>query len=251
MITDPLFYLAAIPAVVIVGLAKGGFVGLGILGLPLMALTVSPVQAAAIMLPILIVQDAVGLYAFRKHLNKRLLAITLTGALVGVILATFTAAAVSEAAVRLAVGLIAVVFALNWWLNLAKQAAGERPGGVAWGLLWGGISGFTSFISHAGGPPFQVYVLPLQLPRDVLVGTTVWFFAAVNIMKVAPYVWLGQFTNENLMTSLALMPVAIASTMAGVWLVRRVDSAAFYRLVYGLLVLVGFKLAYDGLVALI
>jgi len=251
MITDPLFYLAAIPAVVIVGLAKGGFVGLGILGLPLMALTVSPVQAAAIMLPILIVQDAVGLYAFRKHLNKRLLAITLTGALVGVILATFTAAAVSEAAVRLAVGLIAVVFALNWWLNLAKQAAGERPGGVAWGLLWGGISGFTSFISHAGGPPFQVYVLPLQLPRDVLVGTTVWFFAAVNIMKVAPYVWLGQFTNENLMTSLALMPVAIVSTMAGVWLVRRVDSAAFYRLVYGLLVLVGFKLAYDGLVALI
>lgn len=251
MITDPLFYLAAIPAVVIVGLAKGGFVGLGILGLPLMALTVSPVQAAAIMLPILIVQDAVGLYAFRKHLNKRLLAITLTGALVGVILATFTAAAVSEAAVRLAVGLIAVVFALNWWLNLAKQAAGERPGGVAWGLLWGGISGFTSFVSHAGGPPFQVYVLPLQLPRDVLVGTTVWFFAAVNIMKVAPYVWLGQFTNENLMTSLALMPVAIVSTMAGVWLVRRVDSAAFYRLVYGLLVLVGFKLAYDGLVALI
>ncbi|APF38287.1 sulfite exporter TauE/SafE family protein [Chelatococcus daeguensis] len=251
MINDPLFYFAAIPAVVIIGLAKGGFVGLAILGIPLMALFVPPVQAAAIMLPILIVQDAVGIYAFRRHVNKRLLAITLTGALAGIVLATFTAAAVSEAAVRLAVGLIALVFALNWWLNLAKQAAGERPGGIAWGLLWGSVSGFTSFISHAGGPPFQVYVLPLRLSRDVLVGTTTWFFATVNLMKVAPYVWLGQFTHENLTTSLVLMPVAVGSTMAGVWLVRRVDPTAFYRLIYALLVLVGLKLTYDGLIALI
>ena len=120
--------------------------------------------------------------------------------------------------------------------------APNRPAG--W--FWGSIAGFTSMIAHAGGPPFQIYVMPQQLPRDIFVGTGVMFFAAVNLIKVAPYLALGQLSRENLMTSLVLFPLAIASTWAGVWLVRRVSGDRFYDIIYVLLLLLGGKLMWDG-----
>ncbi|MDJ1158274.1 sulfite exporter TauE/SafE family protein [Chelatococcus sp. SYSU_G07232] len=251
MIADPFFYLAAVPAVVIVGLAKGGFVGLGILGIPLIALVVPPMQAAAIMLPILMVQDVVSIWAYRRHVDRRTLAVMLPGALAGIVLGAATAAIVSDAHVRLIVGIVALAFAANWWFGLSRQVAAHRPGGVASGLFWGGVSSFTSFVSHAGGPPFQVHVLPLNLTRDTLVGTTAWFFAIVNLVKVAPYFWLGQFTCGNLLTAAVLFPAAVASTLAGVWVVRRIDGRRFYRIIYGLLALVGIKLVADGIGALL
>ncbi len=101
-------------------------------------------------------------------------------------------------------------------------------------------------IAHAGGPPFQIYVIPQRLPRDIFVGTGVMFFAAVNLIKVPPYLALGQFSRENLLTSAVLFPLAVASTLAGVWLVRRVAAERFYDIVYGLLLLLGVKLVIDG-----
>jgi uncharacterized membrane protein YfcA len=251
MVSDPVFYLAAVPAVIIGGLSKGGFVGLGGIAQPLMALTVPSFQAAAILLPILVMQDWVGVVAYRRFYDGRTLAIMLPGAVLGTVLGTLAATVVSDAYVRLAVGLISIVFSANWWLGLSKEAAKAKPGGVLSGLFWGAVAGLTSFVSHAGGPPFQVYVLPLKLPRDILVGTTTWFFASMNLIKVIPYFWLGQFTRENLLTSAALLPLAIVATMAGVWLVRRIRTEGFYKVIYALLFLVGVKLLYDGIVGLL
>ena len=101
-------------------------------------------------------------------------------------------------------------------------------------------------IAHAGGPPFQIYLIPQRLPRDLFVGTGVVFFALVNLIKVPPYIALGQLTRDNLMTSAVLFPLAIASTWAGVWLVRRVSGERFYDIVYVLLLLLGGKLVWDG-----
>src|SRR5207237_3681171 len=115
------------------------------------------------------------------------------------------------------------------------------------GFLMGLASGVTSQITHAGQPPFQIYVLPKRLPRDVLVGTTAIFFAAVNWIKVPAYLALGQFSHAHLVASLALMPLALLSTLAGVWLVRRVDADRFYSLIYWLMLLIGLKLVWDGL----
>jgi uncharacterized membrane protein YfcA len=251
MITDPLFYLAAIPAVILVGLSKGGFIGLSVLGMPLFALFVSPIQAAAIMLPILIAQDLVSIWAYRRDYNARTLAVMLPGALAGTLLGMLTAALVPVAAIRLLVGLIAVVFALYWWLGLARYPGQARHGNILSGLFWGLVSGFTSFVSHAGGPPYQVYVLPQNLPRDLFVGTTTWFFTVVNLSKVMPYLWLGQFSPQNLATSLVLVPIAVAATLAGIRLVRRVHGAAFYRVIYALLAAVGLKLVWDGVSGLL
>ncbi|MBF9234791.1 sulfite exporter TauE/SafE family protein [Microvirga alba] len=252
MITDPLFYAAAIPAVVLLGLAKGGFSGLGLLSLPLMALVLSPVQAAAITLPILIVQDAVTVWAYRRTWDRRNVLILLPSAVLGIVTGYLVAAQVSDATVTLAVGLIAVAFAVRRMV-LERRATPPQAAraDLPRGLFWGWVAGFTSMIAHAGGPPFQIYVMPQKLPRDVFVGTGAVFFAVNNWIKVPPYIALGQFSAGNLATAAALFPIAIASTWAGVHLVRRVSGEKFYTLVYILLVVVGAKLVIDGAMTLL
>lgn len=248
MPTDPLFYLFAIPAVIIVGLAKGGFSGIGMLGMPIFALGIAPLRAAAIMLPILIVQDAVGVWAFRRSWDGRVLGVMLPGAIVGIGLGYWFAAAVSVKAILAALGLISILFALRQlWVSRGGRIAPPSASPLWIGSLFGAASGFTSQIAHAGAPPYQMWVMPRRLPRDILVGTTAIFFAAMNWMKVPAYMALGQFTRPNLIAAAVLLPVAIASTFAGVWLVRRVAPERFTTIIYGLLLLTGAKLLWDAL----
>ena len=254
MLTDPLFYAVAVPAVILLGLAKGGFAGIGVVAVPLMALVISPVLAAAITLPILLAQDVVSVWSFRRTWDKGLLVLMLPAAAVGIFLGWLLAARVSVAAVELSIGVISVAFSLQrLWAERAVKAAeaveagpGRPLMGLGLGALCGAIAGFTSQVAHAGGPPFQIYVLPRRLPRDVFIGTSAIFFATVNWMKVPAYVALGQFTPQVLTTAAVLLPLALASTWAGVWLVRRVPAEGFYKVIYLLLIAVGAKLAWDG-----
>jgi len=212
------------------------------------------VLAASITLPILLVQDVVGVWAFRKAWDGAILRLMLPAAAVGIFGGWALAALVPSAAVELAVGLISVLFALQrLWVEraMATAAVVEAGPGRAWlGALCGLVSGFTSQIAHAGAPPFQIYVLPRRLPRDVFIGTSALLFAAVNWMKVPAYVALGQFNRTTLTTAAVLLPLAIASTWAGVWLVRKVPAQGFYKLIYALLVAVGGKLVWDGAMGL-
>ncbi|KQS03260.1 hypothetical protein ASG11_02455 [Sphingomonas sp. Leaf357] len=247
MTESALFFALAVPAVILLGLAKGGFAGMGALSLPMMALAISPVRAAAILLPILIVQDVVGVWAFRKNWDGYVLGWTLPGAAIGIALGYVFAARVSADAVLGLVGAISLVFgAYRLWRERGHQlaAAANSPGWV--GTVCGVASGFTSQIAHAGQPPFQVWVLPRRLSRDVLVGTTAIFFAIVNWAKVPAYWALGQFSHDNLVTAGLLMPVAILSTLGGVWVVRRIAPERFYTAIYVLMMLVGVKLIWDA-----
>lgn len=251
MITEPLFWLAAVPAVILVGLAKGGFAGLVMPGMALLALVVSPLRAAAIMLPVLLVQDMISLWAYRSHADRRALAILLPGAAIGIALAAWGARSVPDDAVRLLVGIVALAFVANQVWSLARKAAeGAQPGKVPAGLFWGALSGFASFVSHSGGPPFQVWVLPQRMDKERLAATSTWFFAVVNLAKVGPYAWLGQFDAANLATSVALLPLAVVAALAGVWAVRQIDGALFYRLIYALMTAVGLRLVWSGLAGL-
>jgi uncharacterized membrane protein YfcA len=248
VITDPVFYALAIPAVVLMGLAKGGFAGVGAVSMPLLALAVSPVQAAAILLPILIVQDAVSVWAFRRNWDRKVLTVMIPGAAIGILAGYLLAAQVSAAAVLGVLGAISVLFAAHrlWLMRGGRvQAPANSPPVV--GVLFGAVSGFTSQIAHAGGPPFQMYVLPKGLSPQSLVGTTAIFFAIINWLKVPAYAALGQFTPQNLATVVALLPVAIASTFAGVWLVKRVNAERFYVLIYGLMIPVGLHLIWKAI----
>jgi uncharacterized membrane protein YfcA len=240
------FFALAALAVMLLGLAKSGLSGLGALAVPLMALVMPPLQAAAITLPIMVVQDWVSVYSFRHEINRRNLAILLPGALAGIVAAYFLAAKLSEDVVRLAIGIVSIGFVgVTLWRDRKLQAPPTRAD-VAPGMLWGWVAGFASFVSHAGGPPFLIYVMPQRLPPIAFAGTSAVFFAAVNLMKVLPYLWLGQFTRAGLGFSLTLLPLAIVATLAGVWIVRRVPQEKFYAIILVATFLLGVKLVWDA-----
>lgn len=243
MIIDPVFYLLALPAVIVLGLGKGGFAGIGMAATPLLALYAPPLQAAAIMLPPVMCQDVISVWAYRRDWDAWNVKVLTIGAVFGVAGAWALAAVVSDAAIRLTVGLIGISFVLNAWL---RRAPGTRKPTAAGGIVWGALSGFTSTIIQAGAPPFQVFVLPQRLPKMTLVGTMTIFFALVNIMKVAPYLALGQFSTTTLATSAILLPIAVAANFAGIWLVRVTSVETFYRLAYRLVLVISAVLAWQG-----
>ena len=249
MITEPWFYAVAIPAILLMGISKGGFgSGAGLFATPLMALAVPIPQAAAILLPILIVMDVAGLWAYRGVFSRENLKVILAGGVLGVILGALTFRYFSEAWIRIILGAIAIGFVLQRYVLPAPT----RPAGrsLPKGLFWSAFSGVTSTIAHAGGPPLSIYLLPQRLDKAVLVGTTVIFFALINVVKLVPYAWLGLFDTRNLLTSLALSPLAPVGIWLGVTLMRRMSERVFYIVCYALLLLVGVKLAWDGLAAL-
>ena len=248
MTLDLNLFLFAVPAVILIGLSKGGFAGLGALGTPLLAIGIGdPIQAAAVLLPILIAQDVVGVAAFRKQWDRRVLAVMLPGAVVGILLGYLLAARISAAAVMAALGLISMLFGF-YRLWIEARAEPLAVAGSAWsGSLFGVAAGFTSQIAHAGGPPFQIYAVPQRMPKMVFAGTSTLLFAAINAMKIPPYWALGQLNPTNLMITAWLAPVAVAATFIGVWVNRRLPEVLFYRLVIGALFVLSLKLVYDGI----
>lgn len=247
MIEDPVFYAATVPAVILLGMSKGGFTGLSMLAMPLMALVISPIQGASIILPILIVQDVVGVWAYRRNWDRRNMAILLPGACGGVGLAYLFAAQVSDAGITFIVGLISVLFAIRRLIvERSAKVPVNAPASVPSGLFWGALSGFTSMIANSGAPPFQVYVIPQRLPKDVFIGTGIIFFAALNWIKLPFFIALGQLTRGSMATSIALFPLAIISTWAGVLLVRRIPAERFFTIIYILMIGVGSRLLWTS-----
>jgi uncharacterized membrane protein YfcA len=249
LITDPLFYPFAVIAVTALGLGKGGFAGVGVMATPLLATILPPLQAAAILLPILIVQDAISVWVYRRDWSAWHLKVMLPGGLLGIGIAWALATQVSDAFVRLVVGAIGVSFALNAWFG--RQSAEPKQPSVPGGVFWGTVAGFTSTLSQAGGPPFQVYVLPQRLPKLTLVGTYTIYFAVLNLIKIGPYFALGQFSTGSLATSLVLLPVAIVANFLGIWLVRRTPTGVFYQIAYALVFLISLELIRSGMTTLI
>jgi uncharacterized membrane protein YfcA len=249
---DPIFFAAAIPAVALVGMSKGGLGGaFALIGVPMMALVVNPIDAAAIFLPILIVMDIVALYAWRHNGDRKLLWMFLPGGILGIGLGWATSALVHPDALRFVIAMSMLIFAGRYFYQTYGPGKGieikAKPHRWTPAMIWGTLSGYGSFVAHAGGPPFQIYALPLKLDPKAYTGASVRFFALVNAIKVVPYVALGALDTRNLATSLTLLPIALVSTMAGALIVRRLKPEVFYPLAYGLGLLAALKLLYDAL----
>ncbi len=247
LLSDPWFYAAALPAVILVGLSKGGFGGaMALLGVPLMSLVMSPVQAAAIMLPILVLMDIVSLWTWRGVRDAKTLKIMLPGAMLGIGIGWAMAAYISEDVVRIIVGVVALLFFARWAAQKLTRAEIAASHNRISGTFWGTVAGFTSFVAHSGGPPYQIYALPLKHDPRVYTGTSVVFFAIVNAVKLVPYFALGQFDATNLEASAVLMPAAPLATLAGAWIVRRMKPEIFYPFMYAMVLIIGVKLVWDG-----
>lgn len=238
-------WLLAILASMAIGLAKGGLAMVAILAVPILSLVMSPVQAAGLMLPVYIVSDIGGLLAFRRDFDRRVLLTSLPGAVVGIGFGWATAHVVPDRGVTLIVGLIGLSFALNALVRPNLSSEPRQPSRGR-GSVWGALAGYTSFVSHSGGPPYQVYVQPLRLPSVIFAGTTTWFFAVVNWVKLIPYAALGQLSFASLKVAAILMPVALVSVWIGLRLVRIIPQALFYKLITWGLFVVSLRLIWQG-----
>jgi uncharacterized membrane protein YfcA len=250
LIPDPMFYLLAVPVVLLVGIGKGGFGGgIGMVAVPALSFVVPLPLAAAVLLPILCVMDLFAVAAYRGKYSGVNLRRLLPAAIVGIGAGALAFGALDERWLRVLVGVIAVTFALQWLVGLARhrgRSPEPRSPGVGGGIVWGVATGFTSTLAHAGGPPASVYLLPQRLHPTIYVGTTVILFTVVNYVKLIPYSLLGQLRTESLLTSFVLLPLAPLGIMLGKWLHDRVNEVLFYRIAYGLLLITGLKLVSEG-----
>lgn len=245
LVTDPFFYAVAIPAVLLLGVSKSGFgAGFGSLAVPLMALAVTVPQAAAILMPVLFVMDVLGLAAFRRNFDVKLIRFLIPCGLAGTVLGTVSFKLLDAHLVAGLVGVFTLVFLAQ---RLVFPPGPDSPHPPRWlGAILTTLSGFTSFVAHAGGPPVNAYVIPMRLAPPVFTATMAAFFFAVNLSKWLPYAWLGLLDLRNMATSVALLPFAPVGVLLGARLAHRIDPVLFYRLVYTGMLLTGGKLVWDG-----
>jgi len=228
------------------GISKSGFgAGFGSLATPLMALAIPVPQAAAIMLPLLLVMDGVGVKALFQKRDRELIRLLLPAGLIGTVIGTLSFGVLSAKAVAGVVGALTLLFLAQ---RLLFPPRADAPPPPRWlGFILGIASGFTSFVSHAGAPPVSAYVLPLRLAPITFTATMATFFGVINLSKWIPYAWLGLIDWRNITTSLVLVPLAPVGVWIGVRLVPYVPQVVFYRLVYLGMLLTGIKLLWDGL----
>ena len=249
MTLDWLVLAVAVPAVMIAGLSKGGFGGAGAFAAtPILALVLDPALALGLMLPLLMVMDVAALKAYWRGWHGPSTRALLIGGLPGVALGALLFRQADPDLLRLLIGAVAVAFVAfqmlrgAGWLRLRPAAFSPRRGAVA-----GCAAGLASFVSHAGGPPVLMFLLPQGLHKTVFQATTVVFFWAINIAKVLPYAVLGFFTVQTAALSLALVPVAILGVWLGVRAHRAVPERLFFALTHALLLAVGLRLIWVAL----
>lgn len=245
LITDPFFYLLAVPAVLLLGISKSGFgAGFGSLAVPTIALAVTVPQAAAILMPVLLLMDLLGLAAFRRDFDLKFLRFLIPFGLLGIVVGTLLFKVLDAHLVAGIVGAFTLLFLAQRLLFPPRPDSRPPPRWL--GAILTVTSGFTSFVSHAGGPPLSAYVIPLRLSPVQFTATMAAFFFAINLSKWIPYAWLGLLDWRNMATSLVLLPVAPVGVWLGVRLARRISPVLFYRFLYGGMLLTGCKLLWDG-----
>ena len=246
VVTDPLFYAVAIPAVVLLGISKSGFgAGFGSLAVPMMALAVTVPQAAAILMPVLFVMDVLGMAAFRKDFDLTLLKFLVPFGLLGIGVGALLFKVLDAHTVAALVGVFTLLFLAQRLLFPPKANSPPPPRWL--GAVLTATSGFTSFIAHAGGPPISAYMIPLRLSPVKFTATMAFFFFVINLAKWLPYAWLGLLDTRNMATSLVLLPLAPVGVWMGVRLARRISPVLFYRLLYVGMFLTGIKLVWDSI----
>jgi len=240
------YLVVASLAAVLIGISKGGLPLVGMMSVPLLSLVMSPLKAVVLLLPIYIISDVVSVWLYRRNFSRINLKILVPASMVGVLIGWFTASMISDLTIKLIIGLVGVSFCLQTWFKRG-QVDSALPASVPKGAFWGAVSGFTSFIAHAGGPPFQVFILPQKLPKAEFAGTATILFAIINVAKIGPYQNLNPYSLDDLMSALVLVPFALLGTFLGAYLTQRIAEAWFFKLVQAGLFLVSLKLIWDAI----
>jgi len=240
------FWILGSVAAFCTGLSKGGLPAFSMLAVPVLALVISPVTAAGLLLPVFLFSDIFGVWAYRHEFRRDILKIATVGSLIGAGIGWLTAEVVSENFVRVLIGLLGLAFATSYLLRRPPEGAPRKP---SWGLgvFWTTVAGFTSFVSHAGAPPWQVWVMPLRLNKLAFAGTTTMAFAIMNVSKILPYYLLGQLDVQNLKVAVMLLVPAVFGVFVGYRLTRMLPEKVFFGIVTWALLAISIKLIWDGM----
>lgn len=245
---DLYFFCIAGPAVLFAGISKAGFgSGAAFASATILALVVEPGLALGVMLPLLMLIDAGSLKPYWRKWSARDVRLLVLGGVPGVVLGAAFYRVASPDVLRLLIGGVSVGFVI-WRLSLAtgiiRLTRSRLPDWA--GVVIGTVAGFTTFVSHAGGPPAAVFLLTRGLSKTQFQATTVMLFWILNIVKFVPYAALGMFTAQTFIANVALAPFALLGTWLGVKAHNLVPERAFFTVTYVLLVLTGSKLIWDG-----
>lgn len=248
MTFDMIFFLFAVPAVIFAGMSKGGFgSAASFAATPLLALILTPGQAIGVMLPLLMLMDVTAVRVYWRKWHWSSAKVLVLGAIPGILIGWLIYGRADPDIFKLLIGVIAIGFVL---FQLARErgviSPAKRPIGPKLGGFWGAVLGFTSFVSHAGGPPAMIYLLSQKLDKTTFQATTVLVFWSVNLLKLPTYVAAEIFTKETIKADLMLAPFAVLGVFIGVWLHHKVDDKLFFLLTYCFLTLTGAKLIFDA-----
>ena len=242
---DIYFLLFASFGVIIFGLSKGGFPGpISMLAVPIMSFAMSPLKAAGILLPLLLVMDVIALYLYWNKWDIKLLKIIVPSSIIGIVIGTITFQYTSENQIRVLVGIISILFVI---ISIYQKNSSFLNPTNSKGVFWSGAAGYTSFLIHAGNPPINFYVLPLKLDKLTYLGTMTMTFFIINLVKLFPYYYLDLLAPSNLRVSLLLFPLAILSVLFGFYIQKFISERLFFNIVYMLLFVSGFKLIFDAI----
>lgn len=234
------FWLLAIIGVLITGISKSGFAGgIGVIAVPLLSLSVSPMQAAAIMLPLLLIMDYFSMRIWWGKQDAVILKLLIPPALLGIVVGYLLFDHLNETSLKLQLGILSLVFAI-WGLTKGIKLRIFKTNTA--GRFFASIAGFTSFIAHAGGPPFNAYMIPLKLPKEAYLATSVIFFGIINLVKVLPYAMLNQLSFSNLQVAILLIPIAWIGVKLGVIIQKYLNDDLFYKIILWMLMGIGIKL---------
>lgn len=245
METSILFWVIAIIGVILTGISKSGFAGgIGVIAVPLLSLVISPIKAAAIMLPLLLVMDFFSVKAWWGKQLGSYLKLLIPPSLLGIFVGYLLFDVMNEEMLKLQLGLLSLLFSV-WGLTKGLDKLAFRSNFA--GRIFGGIAGFTSFVAHAGGPPLNVYLIPQKLPREQFLATAVIFYATINVVKLIPYAALDQLNIGNLTTALVLVPFAWIGVRLGLVIQKHLSDALFYKVILWMLLIIGLKLVFDSI----
>lgn len=241
-----IFWIYAVIAITLLGISKAGFgAGAALLGTPLLSVAIPVIDAAALLLPLLIICDVFSVIHYRHRFDRQSLKVLLPGAIAGIALGAFFFGYFqgNQQILKTGIGVLAIAFVVHQLVKnrLAAASQSKKPAPLE-GTIWGCVSGFTSTLAHAGGPPVMMYLLPQKFPRDLFVGTTVMFFATMNVIKLIPYQYLGLLKVGNILTILLLSPLTYVGVVVGIYLNKRFTDIWFNRVIYTLLFLTGIQL---------
>ncbi|NIZ10267.1 sulfite exporter TauE/SafE family protein [Pseudooceanicola sp. HF7] len=237
-------------AALTVGISKGGLSTAAAIAVPMLSLFMNPITAAATLLPVYIVTDAIGVWLYRRDFSVRNVAILVPSMLLGVVIATVITPWTPESLLLIFTGLIGIWYILRTWL---RRGRGGPPteARVLPGVIWGTITGIASFITHSGAPPAQAYLLPQQLSKMTFAGTIAVAFAVGNLAKLPAYAVIGQMDGLNWGLTAALSVTGIGGTFIGRWLTKRLPERIYMQVIQVMLALLSVILLLKGGLALL